>query len=540
MSTTRSFQFDFLAKLDRSIILFVLMALCSLAAAQPPTDLGKSLGLTKANNALPIWSQIDDQSKAKLGQAARDQKKGVLLVGHPKVGTGTAWVISKKHRLLATNAHVADMLIPQGKMFAMVNESGHVYQVKRAWYHPGVRRLVSGARSLSKLSADPKAGDVFPMCPDLAVLELGDGGPELPVELPMARPDKIVDLLGQPAAVFGFPGHDTKNWPGAGEEPIATLHGGMVSRVTDFHNGTKRERQQLQYTMATWGGFSGSPLFLPSGRVIAIHNMARSIKNEQTGEIRSIAHGVRIDCLWELLVHHGLQDQVGLKIDESKLDVKRWLKPDERDDFFARVKRLTVESDNLSEIELDHEGAIVKINEAIKLAPDFADLYVRRGAATGRIVSKNWKNLSKEERQRLNETALRDYEIALKLEPTELWNLLSVVEARSLIARIQQDDAKIQKGLAITDEILKMTDMPNSHRAFAHSARGTALYGLLRFQDAIKAWDEAIRLNPIEPAYWKNRALMWSELGRKDLEAADLAKAQEIRKQLIADQEKKK
>jgi tetratricopeptide (TPR) repeat protein len=539
MSSPRTFQSVPFGSLKRLFILIGIVAIGPSAAAQPPTELGKSLGLTKDNNALPIWSQIDDQSKTKLGQTARDQKKGVMLVGHPKVGTGTAWVISKKHRLLATNAHVADMLLPHGKMFAIVNESAHVYQIKQVWYHPGVRRLVPGARSLSKLSANPKDGDIFPMCPDLAVLELGEGGPDLPIELPMARPDEIGDLLGQPAAVFGFPGHDTKSWPGAGDEPIATLHGGMVSRVTDFHNGTKRERQQLQYTMATWGGFSGSPVFLPSGRVIAIHNMARTIKNEQTGEIRSIAHGVRIDCLWELLVHHGLQDKVAAKIDESKLDVKRWLQPDERDEVFAQVKRLTVEASTF-ELKNDPEAAIVKINEAIKLAPDFADLYVRRGAYTADIASRDWKKLSKEEKQRLNEATLRDNEIALKLEPTELWNLLSVLQARTNLASLQRDTAKIEKNLAIYDEILKMSDIPTTRRAFAHSAHGSALFTLSRFDEAIKAWDEASRLCPKEPAYWQNRALAWQELGRKDLEAACLAKVKEIQKQLAAERDKKK
>ena len=33
----------------------------------------------------------------------------VFLVGKPDVGTGTAFLISKKNRLLATNAHVADI-----------------------------------------------------------------------------------------------------------------------------------------------------------------------------------------------------------------------------------------------------------------------------------------------------------------------------------------------------------------------------------------------------------------------------------------------
>ena len=55
------------------------------ADAQSKTDLGASLGLTKGNNALPIWSQADEVSRSRLGATAREQKKGVLLIGHPKV-----------------------------------------------------------------------------------------------------------------------------------------------------------------------------------------------------------------------------------------------------------------------------------------------------------------------------------------------------------------------------------------------------------------------------------------------------------------------
>src|SRR5207253_1677651 len=154
-------------------------------------------------------------------------------------------------------------------------------------------------------SPDPREGNVDPMSPDVAVLQLGADGPELPYEMTMATPEELKTLFAQPAAILGFPGHDT-SWPALGEKALATYHEGVISRLTDFRFSTSApepEQQFLQYTMATWGGFSGSPVYLPNGHVVALHNMARYVPG-RGGEVKSIPHGVRVDCLWELLVHH--------------------------------------------------------------------------------------------------------------------------------------------------------------------------------------------------------------------------------------------
>ncbi len=102
--------------------------------------------------------------------------------------------------------------------------------------------------------------------------------------------------------------------PAPGKSSVAAFHPGIVNRMTDFHNGAEPERQQLQYTMSTWNGFSGSPVLLPDGRVIAVHSMASPAECYQGVRIAG-PHGVRIDCLWQLLVQHKLQDKVSVKID---------------------------------------------------------------------------------------------------------------------------------------------------------------------------------------------------------------------------------
>jgi len=142
----------------------------------------------------------------------------------------------------------------------------------------------------------------------------------------------LKNLFAQEAALVGYPGTDTKSWPGLGEKVAATFHDGVISRITDFRQSPSAppgELQFVQYTMATWGGFSGSPVFLPNGRVAAVHNMATSVKSK-SGEIRAIPHGIRVDSLWELLVYHKLDDKIALKIDPGQVLLDRWLKPDEK------------------------------------------------------------------------------------------------------------------------------------------------------------------------------------------------------------------
>jgi len=124
-----------------------------------------------------------------LGNTVRTQEAAVFLVGNPKVGRGTAWVISKKHRLLATNAHVADMHLEGGnKLLAIPSQSNQIYVVEKVWYHPGVRRYFKGDTTNSIQSINRADGPIDPQSPDLAVLQLAAEGPDLPVEFSMATP----------------------------------------------------------------------------------------------------------------------------------------------------------------------------------------------------------------------------------------------------------------------------------------------------------------------------------------------------------------
>src|SRR5687768_10678691 len=160
------------------VLILVPHLTASIQAQDDP--LAKSLGISRSIGSLPAWSQPSQQARQDLGEFIRNAQGAVLLVGHPRHGRGTAGVVSKQNRLLATNAHVADILHEAGgQMMAIVNGTATVFQVERAWYHPGIRRQVGGPRTVLK-SSKPADGPVDPNCPDVAVLQLAAEGGELP------------------------------------------------------------------------------------------------------------------------------------------------------------------------------------------------------------------------------------------------------------------------------------------------------------------------------------------------------------------------
>lgn len=323
---------------------------------------------TSTERGLPAETHLS------MGELARKYAPSIFQVGYAR-NHGTAWVLSRQHRLLATNAHVADILNESGgNMIAIASGSRQVYKVARVWYHPGVERRPENERRIAIRSTDPRLGSVQPSCPDVAVLQLAPGGPGLPPELPLAARSAFEDMFAQPVAMLGFPGHDSKG-PVPGTKPQATFHQGTISRLSDFRLDTSRpdnEMQFVQHTIQDWGGFSGSPIFGKDGRVLALHNMVRFASNGT--EKRAIPHGVRVDCLWELLVHHRLTDKVSCAIEADKLNLSRWLGKDPRTAVYLQARAKIQEAWRLYRQD-DFQGTLNACDEALRILPDYGQAY---------------------------------------------------------------------------------------------------------------------------------------------------------------------
>lgn len=516
-------------------VLMIAVALLAASAATAQDDrVAKGLGLTKDAGALPLWSKASLGDKQELGKNVRRLERAIFLVGFPR-GHGTAWVISKKHRLLVTNAHVADITVMAGgNLMAIPNGTTIVYKVQKVWYHPGVRRFLQG-HPMSVRATDPKEGPVDPRSPDLAILQLSADGPELTAEFELAMPQDLENMLGQPTGIFGFPAHDT-SWPRLGETPAATFHDGVVSRLTNFElsgGGSPAERQLLQYTMATWGGFSGSPVFLPSGRVVAIHNMARPAENKQSGEKKWIPHGIRVDCLWEMLVYHKLDDKVAINADKSKLLIARWSKPDERTEkvrqTFAKANQLVREASYLIYTKEEFFEGVQKCNEAIKLVPTLAEAYQVRCHGFTNYWFNNRRKISDQDSIRMLKEAGKNADLYVKLLPSDPQGyILRAIVLNNLGHSTENYDFN-REALELTNKILSTDGLSTYAKAESHSQRAIAWDNIGDKERALADHNTAIRLRPDEPVYYENRADFWHYLGRSDLEAADYAKARELR-----------
>lgn len=510
---------------------FVFVAACgTVASAQEKPDV--------ASDSLPLWTTPEASDVARLGATVRRLQQGAFIVGHPQAGHGSAFVISRKHRLLATNAHVADLMHKTGKLYAAMNVTGQRYEVRQVWYHPGVERRLGGSQNMIARSTDPDLGNVFPLSPDVAVLQLDEAGPDLPVEFPLALPDQLGDLFGQPIGMLGYPGHDSR-WDEKLDSPEATYHTGVISRLTDFRARTNvpaARLQFIQHTAAGWSGFSGSPLFMDDGRVVAINNSTRVVSGSNQ-RIAQLSQGVRIDCLWELIVYHGLEDRMPQHVDRNLLDVARYSQPDPELEKFRRVLMLTAEADYLV-VRQEFSQAVDLCAEALELAPDFPAALDVRFKIHNNYVAVN-QDTGKVSVQTLIDQARAAVKYAQKyfdVAPSDPWaavhyagalNTLAAAYNRAGIRDEEHGVVPRRKALEMLNRLLSVKSLDDKIRAEAHDTRALVRMSLgdeAGFADL----DEAVRLDPDESVHYLTRSRVHAAYGRRREAEADRRKAEEL------------
>jgi tetratricopeptide (TPR) repeat protein len=285
--------------------------------------------------------------------------------------------------------------------------------------------------------------------------------------------------------------------------------------------------------MATWSGFSGSPVFLPNGHIAAVHNSAVKEENKQTKQVTYIPHGIRIDCVLEMLVYHELDGKVSFAIDKDKLNIVRWTMPDERSEKaradYSEAVKLVNEARRLIFDKQEYKEGADKCNAAIKLVPGYARAYSTRSTAFNNFYFDNDNRLAPETALKLLNSALEDAIRYAKMAPSDPSGVIRVCRVWNNIGRVSEDESYHQKALKVLEEVLTSDNLSKFDQAEAHSARGVAYDNLGEKGIALREHNEAIRLCPDEPVLWENRASYWEANGRDDLGASDRAKAREIR-----------
>jgi tetratricopeptide (TPR) repeat protein len=532
------------------ILSFVLVPVCLLAEEpekihehrtpeqvheyrEPPEQIHelKPLNLSRKRRNLPIWEREDADQVGNLSKAARKVRSSIMAIGTPKVGLATGFVISKKHYLVATNAHVADLFYKSNELFAFPNRFNKVYKVKNIWYHPGVLRINEG---IIIRSTDVREGDINTQCPDVAVLQL-EGDDDFPDELSLAGEKAITDLFAASVGMIGYPSHDNRRyWPDEDHPVAATFHHGVISRITDFNmNPNAKLLQFIQHTAQSFGGFSGSPIFTPDGHVVALNNSGAA--RQDRGRVVNLNWGIRVDALWELIAYHELD--IPLKIDKDKLSVEHYLKPDPQTEKFKKAFKLVYEARKLLK-DKEFTEAIDKCTEAIEEMPNWGTAYEVRGSCYRVYIIYGYDNrtLSFKEQLKYAELSLQDIKrwaeinssnpiafITLALSYTNYGNMRN-----KFLGKNEKDYSYSEEAYKMMTNLIDNVNLNKFLKAEAYNCRAVACYHVRDYKAALSDYDMAIKLDP-RPGYYENRARLWRDVGRHDLSDEDLEAAKRLR-----------
>ncbi|MBX9792550.1 MAG: serine protease [Pirellulales bacterium] len=493
----------------------------------PPEN--ENVGSSKVDstpvNDEPRSTESRSDGSDSLADIAKRYQSAMFLVGDPEKGSGTAFVISRKHRLLATNAHVADIA-----KVGVLNETRSVYKVDRKWYHPHVVRLLDDG--LTKVvSADPDDGEVVVDCPDLALLQLESVGPELPSEVELALPQDVYELQGSACGMMGYPGyqHDQRLWQKTGVFASATFMPGHVSRLTGFgHNpeAPPELRRLVHFSVQPYKGFSGSPVFRSNGQVVMILNHLH-FKESEHGSITDFAYCVRIDALWELLDNANLSEWFDRRpiepVRAGAYDVSAF---DAQAERVRRAIRLNSEAAELSDRDR-FTDASNRISEAIDVAPEYWRSYWQRGMITYRVLN-HIGRLDPQDEVKRRQSALKDHKRAFDLykqghNRENVRVALDLARETISIARITGDRAAYNKVMVLLTELL---DRAGDQKGYVLALRGSIKSNLKDHAGALEDLNEAIILDPDSTDFYKYRAKVKQRMGADF--ASDAQRAEEM------------
>ena len=168
----------------------------------------------------------------------------------------------------------------------------------------------------------------------------------------------------------------------------------------------------------------------------------------------------------------------------------------------SQLGLLKIGEGNLTEGQQHYRDAIADYTQAIKLCPDYASAYSNRGAAKSDLGKSKADIGDATEAQHLYQNAIADYTQAIKLYPdyASVYNnrayakyLLGKSEATVGNAETAKD--LYQKGIIDSNTSIKLVSDFDKAYEFYHT-RGEIKIALGAFREAIDDLDQAIKLKP--------------------------------------------
>lgn len=452
---------------------------------------------------------------------------GIVVIGRP--GTdwtlGTAFVISKKARLVATAAHVADIVAQQGQSWAVVNGTVQRYTVSKVWYHPATLRQLDDGLLLR--TPDPRMGPVS-KSPDVAVLRLAEGGPDLTAEWPLAAPAELRRRRGDAIGLMGYFGE--KDWRDLRTPLSATFLLAEVDGMMSFDRSfvdPPETRGLVIYQPGAGDGGSGGPVFLPNGNVIAIASIGWFI-----GSRVNAGAGTRVDYLRELIHYHGLEHLIPSEVAGGPITLPPKPEP-ESTDVVERYQRACSHVRDAREAcsRLDFRRAAESCSEAIRLVPKYRGAFVQRAKVYLQYLECQGAQFPPNDRSRITEWAANDRLAAVGLArdfPIEHVILYRNCWLERLIGRYTREESA--EFVNYLNEYLASGRFLSANQrssCIILRARAETLQG--KWNEALSDFNEAIRLDPDQPRWYMCRALYWEKRGRPDLASKDRAAAAALR-----------
>lgn len=151
--------------------------------------------------------------------------------------------------------------------------------------------------------------------------------------------------------------------------------------------------------------------------------------------------------------------------------------------------------------EEDPAQALKLINRVIKLSPNLAKAYNRRGIIYSKMKKHN--------------DAKNDFEKAIEISPTDAGYHYNLGRALALIGMPKHADELLNKAIESFDKAIEIND----NYSDAYNARGVVKERLKNHKDAIPDYDKAIEFSPEKPLFYRNRARCYDAMAHSEVDA---------------------